>query len=101
MVEICATFDEEMVAVIDELVNERPDDYPTRANAVKYLVGKALAENKELTRVTIEMLDYKTKVADLQTELESKDKQLSEALQVQYILANDIAEYLKRSTARQ
>lgn len=75
MPEICATFDDETVATIDELMQERPNDYPTRAKAVTRLVAKALSESKELTRLAIEMLEYKTKLADLQKELESKGMQ--------------------------
>ncbi len=98
MPEICATFDGDTVATIDELMQERPNDYPTRAAAVTRLVAKSLSESKELTQVTISMLEYKTKVVDLQRELESKDKQLSDALHVQSILASNITEPLKRSS---
>ncbi len=98
MPEICATFDEATIAAIEELMQERPGDYPTHAEAVTRLVSKALSESKELTQVTISMLEYKTKVAELQKELESKDKQLSDALHVQRILASNIAEPLKRSS---
>lgn len=101
MPQICATFDDETIATIDELMDERPNDYPTRAKAVTRLVAKALSESKELTRLAIEMLEYKTKAADLQKELEAKDKQLEEALHVQRILATDIAEPLKRSSEQQ
>ncbi len=97
MTEICAAFDDETVASIDELMDERPEAYPTRAVTVARLVAKALSESKEVTRFAISMLEYKAKVADLQKELESKDVQLSEALHVQRILASDIAETLKRS----
>ncbi len=62
------------------------------------LVAKALSESKELTQATISMLEYKTKVADLQRELEAKDKQLSDALHVQSVLASNIAESPKRSS---
>ncbi len=81
MPEICATFDDETITTIDELMYERPQDYPTRAQAVTRLVTKALLENKELTRLAIEMLEYKTRAADLEKKLEAKDKQLNEALQ--------------------
>ncbi len=101
MPRICATFNDETIATIDELMDERPDDYPTREKAVTRLVAKALSESKELTRLAIEMLEYKTKVSDLQKGLESKDKQLGEALHVQRTLATDIAESLKRLTERQ
>ncbi len=83
MPEICATFDDETIVIIDELMEERPHDYPTRAQAVTRLVAKALSESKELTRLTIEMLEWKTKAADLQKELEAKDKRLNEALRKQ------------------
>ncbi len=72
MPEICATFDDETIVTIDELMEERPNDYPTRAEAVRRLVTTALAEKKELTRLTIEVLEYKTKVADLQRALEER-----------------------------
>lgn len=101
MPQICAIFNDETIATIDELMDERPDDYPTREKAVTRLVAKALSESKEFTRLAIEMLEYKTKVTDLQKELESKDKQLGEALHVQRTLATDIAESLKRLTERQ
>ncbi len=80
MLEICVTFDDETIATIDELMHERPHEYPTRAQAVTRLVTKALSENKELTRLAIEMLEYKTRAADLEKELEAKDKQLNEAV---------------------
>ncbi len=101
MPEICATFDDETITTIDELTNERPNDYPTRATAVTRLVARALSESQELTQTTITMLEYKTKVADLQRELDSKNNQLSEALHVQNILASEIAETLKRSVELQ
>ncbi len=101
MPEICATFDDETVATIDDLMNERPSDYPTRAATVTRLIAKALSESKELTQLAISMLEYKTKVADLQKELESKDRQLSDALQAQRILASDIADTLRGSTEQE
>ncbi len=101
MPEICATFDDEIIGTIDELMSERPNDYPTRAVAVARLVAKALSESKELTQLAISMLEYKTTVADLQTALESKDKQLSDALHVQRILATEMAEPLRRSSEQE